>query len=810
MEETEKIEAKLPNQEIDYFKIAKILLSRWYWIAGSIAVCLILSTVYLWYTPKIYATAGSMKLEEKKSEISDVIAFSPYPDRSLSKVQSETVVLKSTPLLLSAIKQLDFRISYFIKGRFFNRTNDLYPEKPFQIDLVKFDTLNFYHGLVTFIPSTSRSFKLIYNSFGRKTERTYNYGKEFTLGPTVLKIQNPGFYSANSIYLFKINAPEDFVGRVRSGIYINEVAKNSNIISLQETGINPIFAADIVNAIMKQYLSYDKAQKRLSASQTIQFIDEQLKYLSREVSSAENAIKNYKQSNKIIDVTSAGNEALARAKELEGQKSLLNIQNIAVDQLKKDIIAEKDNLNLGFNLNGVVEEQLTYHIGTLNSLIKERNGLLKTYNVTAQPIQSISQQIVDVKNNAINSLNSSRKLIDGKIKYIDDELIPVNLKINSLPAEERDLISLKRDFDINEKVFALLSEKQLDAQITRAGILPGATIIDNAKPNFSPVSPDRDGVNRLAMVVGLVIGLALIVLIRILNPFIYDKETIESLTTIPIIGVIRKYPGKIDEYSSQILALSKPKSIFAESIRSVRANLNFLASEKLSKVICVTSEVAGEGKSFVAVNLASTLSLINKKVILISADLRRSKLHKTFLVPNDMGLSNYLANQCSKEDIINTNQNNLDFIISGPVPPNPAELLQSERMMMLINELKLEYDYVMVDTAPIGLVSDALPLIRMSDINLFVIRSGKSKYYAATIPQRISLEYHLDNTVIVLNAFVEDILHSRYYNTKFAGGTYSGTRYYYYSDYSGYESSGYYTDKEDVKKKWWDILSWFK
>ena len=810
MEETDKIESKLPNQEIDYFKIAKILLSRWFWIAGSIAVCLILSTLYLWYTPKIYATAGSMKLEDKKSEISEVMPISPYGDRSLSKVQSETVVLKSSPLLLNAIKQLDVRVSYFIKGRYFNRTNDLYPEKPFQIDFVKFDSINFYHGLVTFAPINSTTFKLTYNYYGKKNERTYKYGAEFSLGPTALKIQNPGFYSANSIYLFKFNAPEEFIGKVKNGIYINEIAKNSNIISIQETGENPIFAADLVNAVMKEYLKWDMQQKRLSASQTIQFIDEQLKYLSKEVISSENAIKNYKQNSKIIDVTSATTEALAQAKELESQRSLLNIENIAVEQLRKDILSEKENLNLSFNLNGVVETQLLYYISNLNQEIREKHDLLKTYIAESEQITNINQQIRDSKSSALVSLISTKKLINDKIKYINSELIPINAKISSLPEEERDLISLKRDFDINEKVFALLSEKQLDAQITRAGILPGATILDNAKPNFNPVSPDKEGVNRLAFVLGLIIGLGLIVLIRILNPFIYDKETIESLTTIPIIGVIRKYPGKIDEYSSQILALAKPKSIFAESIRSVRANLNFLAAEKSSKVICITSEVAGEGKSFVAVNLASTLSLINKKVILISADLRRSKLHKTFLVPNDMGLSNYLANQCSKEDIINTNQNNLDFIISGPVPPNPAELIQSERMTTLINELKLEYDYVMVDTAPIGLVSDALPLIRMSDINLFVIRSGKSKYYAATIPQRISLEYHLDNTVIVLNAFAEDILHSRYYNTKFTGGTYSGGKYYYYSDYSGYESSGYYTDKEDVKKKWWDILSWFK
>jgi capsular exopolysaccharide synthesis family protein len=370
------------------------------------------------------------------------------------------------------------------------------------------------------------------------------------------------------------------------------------------------------------------------------------------------------------------------------------------------------------------------------------------------------------------------------------------------------MVSLKRDFDINDKVYSFLSEKKLDAQISSAGILPGATIIDLAQPNFSPISPDEHGVRRSAEIFGLAIGLGLIILIRILNPYIYDKETIESLTTIPIIGVIRKFPEEIDEYSTQILAVSKPKSIFAESVRSVRTNLSFLASEKKSKIICITSEVAGEGKSFVAVNLSSTLSLIDKKVILVAADLRRSKLHKTFHVPNDLGLSSYLANQCAADDVIShSNQENLDFIVSGPIPPNPSELLHSVRMTELIAELTSRYDIVMIDTAPIGLVSDAIPLIRASDVNLFVIRSGKSKFYAATVPQRIAQEYHLDNTVIVLNAFAQDLLHARYYTTKLTGENY-GTKYYYYSDYTGYESSGYYIDKDE--DKWWRIRNWFK
>jgi capsular exopolysaccharide synthesis family protein len=241
--------------------------------------------------------------------------------------------------------------------------------------------------------------------------------------------------------------------------------------------------------------------------------------------------------------------------------------------------------------------------------------------------------------------------------------------------------------------------------------------------------------------------------------------------------------------------------VFAESVRSVRTNLSFLASEKNSKVICITSEIAGEGKSFVSVNLASTLALIEKRVVLIGADLRRSKLHRTFQVKNDKGLSTYLSKQSQLAEITyKTELDSLDFIPAGPVPPNPSELLHSDTMKELLNQLKEKYDYILVDTAPVGLVSDSVPLIRNSDINLFVIRSGASRYNAATIPDKLTTEYSLNNVVIVLNAFGDDILHGNYYTSSYAGGNYSQ---YYYSDYSGYEGSGYYVDEK--KPKWWQF-----
>ncbi|PAW93485.1 tyrosine protein kinase [Mucilaginibacter sp. MD40] len=807
MEETENKVKKLPNQEIDYFKIGKILVSRWYWVAGSLLIFLVWSHVYLWYTPKTYATAGTMKLEDKKSEIPDMAGVVAPVDRSVSRIQSETSIIQSQTVLLNAIRDLNYPVSFYIEGRV--RTSELYPQKPLDVQLIQFDSLNFYHDIITFKPVNTNSFKLTYKNAGKDKTDQHNFNSPITIGSTTFVIKKPGNVSYNTVYLFKFNTPEELLGRVRSGLRTSELAKNSNIILLQQTDANPQFAADVLNNIMKEYLVYDRSRKTQSATQMINFIDDQLKFLSNQVKSSDKQISDFKQKNRLMEVSTSAEAALAKAKDLETQQALLKLQLLAIDQLKNQIAKEQNNVTLNFNLGDEkIDPSLPVIVEKLDKLLNQRYELLKTYNPTSQPIQDINSLILQAKTAALNSVNATYSNVKRSYDYLTGQLAGVNKQLSVLPVAEREQISLNRDNEVSDKVYSFLSEKKLSAQISRAGILPGASIVEQAQPNFNPVSPDEHSVRRSAIVFGILTGLGLIVLIRVLNPYIYDKETVESLTTVPIIGVIRKFPNKINDSNSQLLALSMPKSMFAESVRSVRTNLSFIASEKNSKVICITSEVAGEGKSFVAVNLSSTLSLIDKKVILIAADLRRSRLHHTFNVPNNEGLSTYLSRQSDLDNIIlHSEQANLDFIVSGPVPPNPSELLHSTRMKELIEDLKQRYDIIMIDTAPVGLVSDSVPLIRISDINIFVIRSGKSKYYAATIPQRIAQEYHLDNSVIVLNAFTEDLLHSRYYTTRFTGDGYG--HYYYYSDYSGYEKSGYYMDDER-KKRWWDVTSWFR
>ncbi|MBC7416980.1 MAG: polysaccharide biosynthesis tyrosine autokinase, partial [Pedobacter sp.] len=491
--------------------------------------------------------------------------------------------------------------------------------------------------------------------------------------------------------------------------------------------------------------------------------------------------------------------ALGKLSDFEKQKTELQLKQLYIDKLAEQINNNKSKIEIGTDLSGDLTAGLEQLVTQLNSLLANREVKLNQFNAESTPVRQVEQQIANVQRNIKSSINAMSLRNKQTLSYIEKQITAATQSMNKLPTKEQNFVRLQTNFEVNNKVRSFLSERKLDAEMSAAAIVPGASIVNLAYPNTSPISPNKNKIYSTALSLGLAAGFGLILLVRFLNPYIYDKETVEGLTNTPIIGVIRKFPSKIDNDSKQALSLSKPKSVFAESVRSVRTNLSFLAGHKQSKIICITSEISGEGKSFVTVNLASTLALIEKKVILIAADLRKSKLHQAFGVENKKGLSTLLSGQSLLEDVLIKGIDQIvDFIPSGPVPPNPSELLYTEAMRKLLEELAPMYDYILIDTAPIGLVSDAIPLIRASDINLFVIRSGISQQRAAAIPERLSKEYGLSNLAIILNAFGDDALYSNYYTTDYARS--GGNNTYYYSDYSGYNGSGYY---EDENRKWW-------
>ncbi|MFI5452396.1 GumC family protein [Pedobacter sp. UC225_61] len=784
---------KSVRQDIDFYKIFKVFFSRWYWIAGCVIIALIIARINILYTPPMYQTSASLKLQERNPTINTMGGDPSQAYNYTDRIQAEGVVIKSNDVILNAISNLDYKISYYIKGTI--RTTELYPRKPFEIEIIKQDSVDFSRFLYQVEAVNPRTFTLISENNGPKKE--YHYGDTLKMGNMIFRIKSQ---IPSGSYSFKFNSKEDFIGRA-SGISISEMGNFTNIMLLTQTDSNPVFAADILNSIMKEYVAYDIIEKRRSAEQTIEFIESQLGFLNKKADTAGSNLANYKIKNKMVDLSASSQLNASKLSALETQKSEVNIELIGINELENQINNNRDKIKINFDLEGNISGLLSGLIGQLNALISTREQKLTQFRPNSEPIQELDKQISDVKIAIKNNIRSLKERNLKLMRYFDNQIALVNQSISQIPGKEKDFVQFQSNFDVNNKVLTYLSEKKLESELNAAAIVAGAAIVNKAFPDNVPISPVKNKIYSFAAMIGLACGFGLILLVRFLNPYIYDKETVEALTNTPIIGVIRKFPEYIDKDNRQALSISKPKSVFAESVRSVRTNLSFLASNKKSKTICITSEVSGEGKSFVTVNLAGTLALIDKKVILIAADLRKSKLHKVFGSDNKVGLSSYLIGQKTLEEvIIHDDVHGIDFIPSGPVPPNPSELLHTESMKKLLEILAPQYDYVLVDTAPVGLVSDAIPLIRQSDVNLFVIRSGKSQFRAAAIPERLSREYGLSNLAIVLNAFGDDALHSNYYTTDYARG--GGNSTYYYSDYSGYAGSGYY---EEDPKKWWEF-----
>ena len=788
------------QQEIDYIKILRIVLSRWYWVASSLMITLLIAYIYLWYTPDKYSTSSSLKFEEKRSEISELLNVRNVYDRT-NKMQSEQFVIRSRPVLTNAISNIDYKISFFLKGRV--RTTDIYPQKPFKIDIIEQDSLNFTRALFDYEAISANSFTLSYTQNNNEITRTYQVNQIISVPGIKFKITNSVFNPKNnSIYQFRFNGKADFLGRINSGLSMSET-KGTNILSLSQTDVNPFFAADILNALLRAYVDYDRNQKTISATQTIRFIDTLQSNMAKVVKTSGSDLEKYKVESKMINISSASAEIMNKLTKLETDKNTLVLEGIFISQLEKEIVNNRNANIINNNLQGITDPMLANLLLQYNTLLQKREEALITYKPTSDAVIQLDKQILEVKSAFVSNARNQRQKNDRSIAFLDQQIANIKQTFNTIPKAERDLINLQSNFEINQKVYSYLSEKKLEAQISKAAVTSGATIVDFAQINTHAIEPVPQKIYINALIIGLIAGIALIFIVRMLNPYIYDKETIESLTNIPIIGVIRKYQDKIDEDNRQILSIKNPKSLFAESVRSVRTNLSFLAADKKNKVVCITSEISGEGKSFTTVNLASTLCLINKKVIIIAADLRKSKLHHTFKVDNLKGLSSYLSNQAELSNILyKTEIDGLSFIPAGPVPPNPSELLYSDKMKNLIEQLAQEYDFVFIDSAPVGLVSDAIPIIRMADINLFVIRSGVSRYHSASVPERLSKEFNLSNIAIILNAFDNDILHSRYYTTNYSGSYYAN--YYYYSDYSlNSGKNGYYSNESN--KKWWEF-----
>ncbi len=737
------------KKDISYLKLLRLLLSKWLWLFTALIAGVLLGYVYLGLNSRIYCSSSTLKFEDRKSELSELTSIRNLYERT-NKIESEKLIIRSARVIKAALIALNYDTEFYTEEKL--SLSNTYPKKPLTIDIL--------HKEATAIPArfkfqqiNTRKYLLSYpDQDGAEIEREYHYGELVKHDQISFRINHSNTSSTDPVF-FHFTYEPDLIEKINKALKIQD-HQNVNVIGLSLTDPNPYFATDMLNAIIAQYLNFDKMLHSSSASQTEIFISNMLAQLSCNSTAAADKLQQFKSTNPSGNI----DELNSKLHLLENEKHALKLQELNIGFLKQSISTAASSYNQ--NLQGITDPQLNILLSKLNDLIAKKHDKLIQLQPANPGILELNLQIAVLKENIQSNINSQHKLLNEKNEYLTLEIANLKNQLKKLPFSDRIYTDLQSKVDIQNKVNTYLEEKKLEAQISKSAVTPIAIVIDPATYPTGPIAPIPKNIYTISILGCLLTAICIVLFIQLNNPYIHNPEEIEELTDIPVVGIIRQHYQLLQH---PIPSISIPRSAFSESIRGLRSNLNFLPTEQSCKVIYLSSEISGEGKSFIALNLAIALSLTDKKVLLIAADLRKSNLHEILQIDNNIGLTNYLSGQASGNELIKTTLlENLHFIPSGISPPNPSELLLNQRMNDLLTDLKDVYDFILLDSAPIGLVSDGKPLIKLADISLFILRSGLSRHSFVSTAEKLKKEFQLQNIALILNGFEENKYHSPY------------------------------------------------
>lgn len=821
MQENEQIKLYKDQIErtIDINRVLQILLRRWYLIALFIIASVTIAFIQLRYTKPLYTASVLIKFDDDKGgQVSDLFRYGRLSGRIENQLKTESEIFQSRTLALATLNYLKSDLTFFQQGQIV--TSELYPFNYYKVNILYLDSSDINAAyIIRFVNHETFTVRV-----GEKSTPTkYHVNDSIILGSSIFKFTVPSKAGLRPVMgkdiVLKITNKERNSIALANSVKV-DLEKGTSLLRVSYVSDIPQKAADYVNAIAKVYIQESVNSRAKAAEQTVSFIDDLIEDLATQVNNAQQNLTDFQTKNSGVELDDIGKSEFNKLTALETQLSMLELKNKMLVNLGEQIKSNQDKPLELVLLDPEDAQDLPEMLQLLNGLILERLSLsLKTLPTSPVMIEN-ERKIKEVRSALSRALKSAQEKLNERTEYTKKLIAHASQKLSSLPQKQQALLNLQRTFNVNEKIYGYLMEKKLETRISKSSITANASIVDEALAPNNPFYPLPGRIYTIAFLIGLGSGIAFIFLLRFIYNRIPDKETIESLSTTPVIGVIKKLGNDEMDENYQLYVMKSPKSIFSESIRGIRTNINFILKGETHKVICVTSSVSGEGKTFSTVNLAASLTLLGHKVVIVGCDLRRPKIHLTFRnMSNDIGITTYLIGKHELNDIIIASEfENLDVIPAGPTPPNPAELLNSEKMTNLIAELRQQYDYVFFDTAPVGLVSDSFHIMSHADINLFIIRAQYSRRDFAMIPDRLKQDNDIPNIYTILNSYDNtSAIYGSIYKSAY-GGYYGGGGYYYYGGYYnrgyGYYArkyytqyySGYYSD-DIIGKPWWKKLT---
>ncbi len=520
---------------------------------------------------------------------------------------------------------------------------------------------------------------------------------------------------------------------------------------------------DVAQALAEEYIAYDLEQKRKSSEQTLDFIHSQLDTVRKRLRRSETKLQSYRQEHDIKEEQGGVSDARAkRMADLEDRIVDLELRVNILQRVKEAMKKEVDDLEVDQLIpmvsgSALSSPSLRSMIDKLQKLLVKREESMFQMKEKSSRIASLNHQIRIQKRLVKESVSSLLDKARTKKRKLREKVKEMEQRYFGVPQKKIEYARLKRVFNINEKYYTLLLEKKTEYSISKAGFVHQNEILEEARVPESPISPNT----QLAVITFLMFGVVISFLLVVVRYLIHDQITslneVVRMTqaSVGVLGIIPRYKEKAPP--SQLLVDKNPKSMITESFRGIRSNLQFLSDKEGSHLAAVTSTISGEGKTFFAINLAGIYALMGKKVLLLDLDMRKPKIHLEFQVNNEKGISTLLSGANSLEDVLCDSQmENLSFIPAGPVPPNPSELLLSDRMTDLLQELEQKYDVVITDTPPVGLVTDGLEIIKKADLPIYIFRAEFSKRQFIQNVDRLINENGIRKLSVVLNGVDPD------------------------------------------------------
>lgn len=743
------------------------LLSKWYYFLIAMFIVIPLAYAYLKFTPKQYQVRASLllKSEEPGAMSSEQFLKGMELFTPKTELEDEIGILKSYSMVEQAMRQLDFGIEYYTVKNFVK--TERYEDSPFTIELDS--VVDQYIYLPIYIERTSPT-KFRVAASGKNVS-TYNIytNKAEAIIPKV-EINEEGtvdqpFVSKNLSFkikfndqfkpdkdtqtFFSINALGSMVEDYQNKLNIEPIALESNIVELGVKGRVVAKEVKFLDKLLEVYLANELYKKNQLGLKTIQFIDNQLSGVSDTLRQVEGSLETFRSRNNILDINSTATNLTANLDKIEEERANLEVKlkyyTFLANALKDD---EKISEIVVPSALGLDDPLLNNLLLELSKLYQERTG----YNYNAKEnnplIEIVDLKIRNARKTITENVNNMIEVTSIALTDVNNRIFKIQKNLDQLPRNERELVKIQRSFEFNDNVYNYLLEKRAEAGIAIASNSVQKTIVDRPyQVGNGPVSPNSKIIYGIALFLGLAGTVAFIIVKDFLNDNIVTHEDVERNTKIPFIGTITH--GNKREQGTIIAHARSP---IGESFRSLRVNLQYLTLGKNANVIGITSSRESEGKTFCSVNLAAAMAHSGRRTILIDTDMRRPKVASYFQLKNKKGLSNFLIGDSTIKDIINTTENKgFDVIGSGPIPPNPIDLIGHPRMEELINTLKQTYSTIILDSPPLGYVSEYIILMKYTDANIYVVRSDYTHRNSLTKINKLYERKKISNVSILLN-----------------------------------------------------------